>query len=155
MASRAVGVLIGSLLLRGVAVPRPSYDERVPDRRNASEWLRHDPSWKYVNVRRLYVYIEHSIDEALQWVVFEPNNEELWRQVRRQVEDFLTGLWRGGRLVGTTPEEAFFVKVDRSTMTQDDVDNGRLVVLVGVAAVKPAEFVIFRIGQWTSLDDDD
>ena len=133
----------------------PSYDEPVPDRRNASEWLRDDPSWKYVNIRRLYAYIERTIDHGLQWVAFEPNDEATWSQVRRQVEDFLTELWRSGRLVGTRPEEAFFVKVDRSTMTQNDIDNGRLVALVGVAALKPAEFVIFRIGQWTSLDDDD
>jgi len=114
-----------------------------------------DPSWKYVNLRRLYAYIEHSIDHGLQWVVFEPNGEQLWARVRQQVEDFLTELWRNGRLVGARPEEAFFVKVDRSTMTQDDIDNGRLVVLVGVAALKPAEFVIFRIGQWTAVDDGD
>jgi len=114
-----------------------------------------DPEWKYVNIRRLFAYIEHSIDRGLQWVVFEPNDESLWKEVRRQVEDFLTEVWRAGHLVGSRPEEAFFVKVDRSTMTQDDIDNGRLVVLVGVAPLKPAEFVIFRIGQWTSLDDDD
>jgi len=127
----------------------------VVDRRNASGWLQDDPSWKYVNIRRLYAYIERSIDHGLQWVVFEPNDEALWGQVRRQVEEFLTELWRNDRLVGDTPEEAFFVKVDRSTMTQDDIDNGRLVILVGVAALKPAEFVIFRIGQWTAVDDDD
>lgn len=114
-----------------------------------------DPSWKYVAIRRLYAYIEQSIDHGLQWVVFEPNDEQTWARVRQQVEDFLTQLWQGGRLVGTKPEDAFFVKADQSTMTQDDLDNGRLVVLVGVAALKPAEFVIFRIGQWTAVDDDD
>jgi phage tail sheath protein FI len=154
MARRAVGVLIVSPSPR-VAVTPASYDQQVPDRRNASGWLLDDPSWKYVNVRRLYAYIERSIDHGLQWVVFEPNDESLWRQVRQQVEEFLTGLWRSGRLVGSKAEEAFFVKVDRSTMTQDDIDNGRLVVLVGIAASKPAEFVMFRIGQWTALDDDD
>lgn len=114
-----------------------------------------DPSWKYVNIRRLFAYVERSIDLGLQWVVFEPNDEQLWAQVRRQVEDFLAELWRCGRLVGDKPEQAFFVRCDRTTMTQDDIDNGRLVTLVGVAALKPAEFVIFRIGQWTAVSDDD
>lgn len=128
----------------------------MDDRKKASGWLRADDAeWKYVNVRRLYAFLEHSIDEGLQWVVFEPNDEELWARVREEVEDFLTEIWQAGRLVGTKPEDAFFVKVDRSTMTQDDIDNGRLVVLVGVAALRPAEFVIFHIGKWTSLDDDD
>jgi phage tail sheath protein FI len=108
-----------------------------------------DPSWKYVNVRRLFLYLEESIDEGTQWVVFEPNDEMLWARVRQTVTNFLTTAWRDGALMGTTPEEAFFVKCDRSTMTQDDIDNGRLVVQVGVAPVKPAEFVIFRIAQWT------
>jgi phage tail sheath protein FI len=82
--------------------------------------------------------------------VFEPNNEKLWARVRDTVTNFLTTVWRDGALMGTTPEEAFFVKCDRSTMTQDDIDNGRLIVVVGVAPTKPAEFVIIRIGQWTA-----
>lgn len=106
-----------------------------------------DPAWKYVNVRRLFNFLEESIDEGLQWVVFEPNDEKLWGRVRRTVTEFLTRVWRDGALMGVKPEEAFFVKCDRSTMTQDDIDNGRLVVLVGVAPVKPAEFVVFRIAQ--------
>ncbi len=110
--------------------------------------LSSDPDWKYVNVRRLFIFIEHSIDKGTQWVVFEPNNEALWERVRRVVTMFLTTVWRNGALMGRTPEEAFFVKVDRTTMTQDDIDNGRLIIQVGLAAVKPAEFVIFRIGQW-------
>jgi hypothetical protein len=108
-----------------------------------------DPLWKYVNVRRLFLFIEESIDEGTQWVVFEPNNEKLWARVRDTVTNFLTTVWRDGALMGTTPEEAFFVKCDRSTMTQDDIDNGRLIVVVGVAPTKPAEFVIIRIAQWT------
>jgi phage tail sheath protein FI len=107
-----------------------------------------DPDWKYVNVRRLFIYIEESIDEGTQWVVFEPNDEPLWARVRRTVSAFLTSVWRDGALQGATPEEAFFVKCDRTTMSQDDIDNGRLIILVGIAPVKPAEFVIFRIGQW-------
>ena len=107
-----------------------------------------DPLWKYVNVRRLFLYIEESIEEGTQWVVFEPNDQKLWARVKQTITQFLTKVWRDGALMGTTAEEAFFVKCDRTTMTQDDIDNGRLIVLIGVAPVKPAEFVIFRIAQW-------
>jgi Bacteriophage tail sheath protein len=109
-----------------------------------------DPEWKYVNVIRLFLYLEHSIDRGTQWAVFEPNNSRLWANVRRTIEDFLLTLWRDGALLGAKPEEAFFVRCDRTTMTQNDLDNGRLITLIGVAPVKPAEFVIFRIGQWTA-----
>jgi hypothetical protein len=109
-----------------------------------------DPSWKDVNVRRLFLFIEESIDEATQWVVFEPNNEELWARVRQTLENFLTTVWRSGALMGSSPDQAFFVKCDRSTMTQNDIDNGRLIAVIGVAPTKPAEFVVFRIGQWTA-----
>jgi hypothetical protein len=110
--------------------------------------LSHDSLWKYVNVRRLFLYLEESIEEGTQWVVFEPNDEKLWVRVKQVIAQFLTKVWKDGVLMGTTPEEVFFVKCDRTTMTQDDIDNGRLIVLVGVAPVKPAEFVIFRIAQW-------
>lgn len=106
-----------------------------------------DGSWKYINVRRLFIYIEESIKANTNWAVFEPNDEVLWVRVQRTIEVFLTGLWRGGSLAGATPEEAFFVNVGRSTMSQDDIDNGRLICVIGVAPVKPAEFVIFRITQ--------
>ncbi len=109
-----------------------------------------DPEWKYVNVRRLFIYMEHSIDKGMQWAVFEPNGRRLWDNVRRTVEDFLLVLWRDGALLGDKPEQAFFVRCDRTTMTQNDLDNGRMICLIGVAPVKPAEFVIFRIGQWTA-----
>jgi phage tail sheath protein FI len=109
-----------------------------------------DPEWKYVNVRRLFIYLEHSIDKSTQWAVFEPNNERLWASVRQTIEDFLIQVWTTGALMGTKPEEAFFVRCDRSTMTQNDLDNGRLICLIGVAPTYPAEFVIFRIGQWTA-----
>lgn len=104
--------------------------------------------WKYINVRRLFIYIEASIEKGTQWVVFEPNDDRLWARVRATINQFLTGVWRSGALMGTTPEEAFFIKCDRSTMTQDDIDNGRLICIIGIAPVKPAEFVIFRIAQW-------
>jgi len=108
-----------------------------------------DPEWKYVNLRRYFAYLEHSIDKGTQWAVFEPNGEALWANVRRTIEDFLLNEWTMGALLGDKPEKAYFVKCDRSTMTQNDLDNGRLVCLIGVAALRPAEFVIFRIGQWT------
>ncbi|MCX6595574.1 MAG: phage tail sheath subtilisin-like domain-containing protein [Acidobacteria bacterium] len=108
-----------------------------------------DPEWKYVNVRRLFIYIEHSLDKGSQWAVFEPNNRRLWDNIRQTVEDFLLVLWRDGALMGDKPEDAFFVRCDRTTMTQNDLDNGRMICLVGVAPTKPAEFVIFRVGQWT------
>jgi phage tail sheath protein FI len=109
-----------------------------------------DPEWKYVNVRRYFAYLERSIDKGTQWAVFEPNGEALWANVRRTVEDFLFNEWVSGALLGEKPDKAFFVKCDRSTMTQNDLDNGRLICQIGVAALKPAEFVVFRIGQWTA-----
>jgi phage tail sheath protein FI len=112
-----------------------------------------DSDWKYVNVRRLLIFIEASIDRGLQWVVFEPNAEPLWARVRRSISNFLTLVWRNGGLEGTKVEEAYFVKCDRTTMTQTDIDSGRLIVVVGVAPVKPAEFVIVRIGLWTARAD--
>jgi phage tail sheath protein FI len=109
-----------------------------------------DPEWKYVNVRRYFAYLERSIDKGTQWAVFEPNGEALWANVRRTIEDFLLNEWQSGALLGDKPEKAYFVKCDRSTMTQNDLDNGRLICLIGIAPLKPAEFVIFRIGQWTA-----
>ncbi len=106
--------------------------------------------WKYVNVQRLLLSLERSLEQGLQWVVFEPNDESTWRGVVSSVEAELTGVWRSGALQGRTAAEAFFVRCDRTTMTQNDIDNGRLVCLVGVAPVKPAEFVDFRIGLWTA-----
>ena len=115
--------------------------------------MSRDPDWKYVNVRRLFIFVEESIEEATYWVVFEPNDEPLWARVRRSVSDFLTRLWMDGMLQGRSKEEAYFVRCDRTTMTQADIDNGRLIMLIGIAPVKPAEFVIFRIGQWTGGSD--
>lgn len=111
--------------------------------------LSSDAQWKYVNVRRLFMFVEESVEEGTQWVVFEPNDEPTWARVRRSITNFLIGVWRSGALMGTTQAEAFFVKCDRTTMTQDDIDNGRLVCYVGMAPVKPAEFVIFRFSQKT------
>jgi hypothetical protein len=104
--------------------------------------------WKYISVRRYFLYVGESIDEGTQWVVFEPNDEKLWARVNQTITQFLVTEWRNGALMGTKPAEAFFVKVDRTTMTQSDIDNGRLICIIGLAVVKPAEFVIFRLAQF-------
>jgi hypothetical protein len=91
--------------------------------------------------------IKESIAEGTRWVVFEPNDYTLWKSIRRDVGAFLTGLWRGGALMGRTPEEAFYVKCDDETNPPDVVDAGMVVTLIGIAPVKPAEFVVFRISQ--------
>jgi uncharacterized protein len=104
--------------------------------------------WKYINVRRLFIFLEASLDQGLQWAVFEPNDQRLWNQLIQSVSAFLTTIWRQGGLMGAKAEEAFFVKCGYDTMSQDDIDNGRLILLIGVAPVFPAEFVIVRIGQW-------
>jgi len=112
--------------------------------------LSSDPSWKYVNVRRLFIYIEESIRANTNWVVFESNTPELWDRVRGTIEGFLLTLWSNGALAGSSASEAFFCEIGPSTMTQDDIDNGRLICVIGVAPLKPAEFVIFRITQKTN-----
>jgi phage tail sheath protein FI len=112
--------------------------------------LADDPEWKYVNVRRYFLFLEKSIERATGWAVFEPNGEDLWANIRATVDDFLYNEWFNRHLLGATPEQAYFVRCDRSTMTQNDLDNGRLVCLIGVAPLRPAEFVIFRIGQKTA-----
>jgi phage tail sheath protein FI len=104
--------------------------------------------WKYINVRRLFIFLEASLDQGTQWAVFEPNDQTLWNRLIQSVSAFLSTIWREGGLMGTKPEEAYFVKCGRDTMSQDDIDNGRLIMLIGVAPVFPAEFVIIRIGQW-------
>jgi phage tail sheath protein FI len=110
--------------------------------------LSSDPSWTYINVRRLFNMVETTIMEGTQWVVFEPNDMNLWQRVNRTISAFLLGLWRDGALFGATPDQAFFVKCDAETNPPESIDQGKLVVEVGIAPVKPAEFVIFRISQW-------
>ena len=108
--------------------------------------------WKYLNVRRLFIYVEESIKANTNWVVFEPNSSGLWGRVSRTIENFLATCWRDGALAGSSPSEAFFVECGPTTMTQDDIDNGRLICQIGIAPVKPAEFVIFRITQKTASE---
>jgi hypothetical protein len=112
--------------------------------------LTSDALWKYVSVRRLFIFLERSIYEGTQWVVFEPNDDRLWARVVDTIRLFLRNQWRSGALFGRTEAEAFFITCDRTTMTQDDILNGRLICEIGVAPVRPAEFVIFRIFQYTA-----
>jgi hypothetical protein len=110
--------------------------------------LSSDPSWRYINVRRLFNYVKKSIERGTQWVVFEPNEPRLWARVRNAVSSFLTIVWREGALFGLTPSQAFYVKCDEELNPPESRDLGRLIVEIGMAPVKPAEFVIFRISQW-------
>lgn len=110
------------------------------------------PEWKYVNVRRLFLYLRESIDEGTQWVVFEPNTPALWSKITRNVTAFLTNVWRAGALFGNTPGEAFYVRCDASTNPPELRSLGQVVTEVGVAVAQPAEFVIFRISQWEGPD---
>jgi phage tail sheath protein FI len=112
--------------------------------------LSSDPEWRYLNVRRLFNYISESIIDGTQWAVFEPNDERLWIRLRIAVSSFLTRTWREGALFGATPDQAFYVKCDEETNPADVIEAGQVVVEVGISPVKPAEFVIFRISQFTS-----
>jgi uncharacterized protein len=112
--------------------------------------LSSDPEWRYVNVRRLFNYIAESINEGTQWSVFEPNDERLWMQLRIAASNFLTRTWREGALFGSTPEQAFFVKCDEETNPPENIEAGQVTVEIGIAPVKPAEFVVFRISQFTA-----
>ena len=104
--------------------------------------------WRYLNVRRLFNMIEESIATSTRWIVFEPNDRTLWKSIRRDISAFLTRLWRDGALMGRTPQEAFFVKCDEETNPPDVIDTGTVVTLIGIAPVKPAEFIVFRISQY-------
>ena len=108
-----------------------------------------ETEWRYINVRRLFNYLEESILNGTQWVVFEPNDAALWARVRRTITAFLTNEWRKGALFGLTPDQAFYVKCDLETNPPDVIDAGQLVCEIGVAPVKPAEFVIFRLAQFS------
>ncbi|GHH79057.1 tail protein [Streptomyces sulfonofaciens] len=111
--------------------------------------LSSDPAWRYLNVRRLFNYLEESILLGTQWVVFEPNDDRLWSSIRRNVTAFLTEEWRRGALFGRTAEEAFYVRCDRENNPPESIDLGQVVCEIGVAPVKPAEFVVFRLAQFS------
>lgn len=135
----------GKLNPKGINLIRqlPGQGIRVWGARTCSS----DGNWKYVNVRRLFIFIEESIKTNTNWAVFEPNDELLWSRVEGTIRVFLTTQWRNGALAGSSAEEAFFINIGKSTMTEDDILNGRLICVIGVAPVRPAEFVIFRITQ--------
>ncbi len=133
---------------RGVNLIRalPGQGIRIWGARTASS----NAAFKYVNVRRLFIYVEQSIKNNTNWVVFEPNNSSLWGRVQMTVSAFLETMFRSGMLAGDTPSEAFFVNIGPSTMSQDDIMNGRLICEIGIAPSRPAEFVIFRVTQFTA-----
>jgi phage tail sheath protein FI len=112
--------------------------------------LSSDPSWRYVNVRRFFNFVEKSIEGGTHWVVFEPNDMDLWERISRNVTAFLMTQWRAGALFGATPEQAFYVKCDSETNPPDTIDAGQVITEIGMAPVKPAEFVVFRIAQLPS-----
>ena len=116
--------------------------------------LSSNGAWRYINVRRLFILVEASMDAGLQWVVFEPNDQTLWAKVRRDVIAFLRVVWRSGALFGTTPDQAFYVKCDEELNPHEIRDLGQLIIEVGIAPVKPAEFVIFRISQWAGANSE-
>lgn len=109
--------------------------------------LSGDPEWRYINVRRLFNQIEESIEQGTYWVVFEPNDIRLWNNIKREVSNFLRGFWTEGALMGRTEQEAYFVKCDEETNPPESIDAGNVIAVIGIAPVKPAEFVIFRISQ--------
>ena len=111
--------------------------------------LSADAQWRYLSVRRLFCMVEEAIADGTQWIVFEPNDKPLWNMIKRDVTAFLLGLWRDGALAGSKPEEAFFVKCDAETNPPDVVDAGRVVAWVGLAPVKPAEFIVFQVSQFS------
>lgn len=112
-----------------------------------------DASWRYINVRRLFNMVEESIERGTQWVVFEPNDQKLWKRVTRDISAFLMRIWRSGALFGETPEQSFFVKCDSETNPPEVIDAGQMICEIGMCPVKPAEFVIFRIGQMAAGGD--
>jgi len=128
----------------------PSAGIRVWGARTLSN---NDPEWRYLNVRRTFLMIEESIKRGTNWVVFEPNNVRLWKTVIRDISAFLKLQWQSGALVGASPAEAFFVKCDGENNPQESIDEGRLIVDIGIAPSKPAEFIVFRIGQWQGDGD--
>ena len=118
--------------------------------RDLASSIRLTPKVQKFSPQRYVEQLEASLTQSTRWVAAEPNGEALWAKVCRAILDHLMIEWQKGVLLGDKPEQAFFVRCDRSTMTQADLDGGRLICLVGVAPVKPAEFVIFRVGQWTA-----
>ncbi len=133
---------------RGINVIREFKDRGIRVWGARTLATKNDPSWKYINVRRLFIMVEQSIMVGSQWAVFEPNDHTLWKKLSRDVRSYLMRVWRSGALFGQTPEEAFYVKCDSETNPRYLIDAGQVNVQIGICPVKPAEFVIFSIGQW-------
>ncbi|MGC6509263.1 MAG: phage tail sheath family protein [Myxococcota bacterium] len=133
---------------RGINVIRSFKDRGIRVWGARTLATKSDASWKYINVRRLFIMVEQSIMLGSQWAVFEPNDQTLWKKLTRDVRQYLMRVWRSGALFGQTPEEAFYVKCDAETNPQYLIDAGQVNVQVGISPVKPAEFVVFSIGQW-------
>jgi hypothetical protein len=133
---------------RGINVVREFKDRGIRVWGARTLATKSDPSWKYINVRRLFIMVEQSIMLGSQWAVFEPNDQTLWKKLTRDVRAYLMRVWRSGALFGQTPEEAFYVKCDTETNPRYLIDAGQVNVQVGICPVKPAEFVVFSIGQW-------
>ena len=133
---------------RGINVVREFKDRGIRVWGARTLGTKSDPSWKYINVRRLFIMVEQSIMMGSQWAVFEPNDHTLWKKLTRDVRAYLMRVWRSGALFGQTPEEAFYVKCDSETNPRYLIDAGQVNVQIGICPVKPAEFVIFSIGQW-------
>ena len=125
----------------------------IRDRVWGARTLSTDGEWRYLNVRRLFNMLEESIANSTRWIVFEPNDEPLWAAIRRDVTAFLLRIWRSGALQGATPAEAFFVKCDAETNPQENIDAGVVTTVIGLAPVKPAEFVVFQIKQYQAGTD--
>ncbi len=128
--------------------PRPVYGRVAWGARTLEGNDQQASEWKYIPVRRVALFIEESLFRGLKWVVFEPNAPDLWSKIRRNVGAFLTTVWASGALLGATPEQAFYVRCDETTNPQSVRDLGQVVTEIGVAVVKPAEFVVFRVSQW-------
>ena len=133
---------------RGINVIREFKDRGIRVWGARTLATKSDPSWKYINVRRLFIMVEQSIMVGSQWAVFEPNDHTLWKKLTRDVRSYLMRVWRSGALFGQTPDEAFYVKCDDETNPRYLIDAGQVNVQIGICPVKPAEFVIFSIGQW-------
>jgi phage tail sheath protein FI len=142
------GIEQGQYNDRGVNVIRVFKDRGIRVWGARTLATKSDPSWKYINVRRLFIMVEQSIMQGMQWAVFEPNDKFLWSKLTRDVRAYLLRVWRSGALFGNTPEEAFYVKCDGETNPRYLIDAGQVNVQVGLCPVKPAEFVVFSIGQW-------
>jgi len=130
---------------RGINVIRDLDDMGI--RIYGARTLSEDPEWKYLNVRRLFQVVKQSVAKGTEWVVFEPNNEKLWGNIKRNIRAYLKTLFNAGALQGKTPEEAFYVKCDESTNPQENIDLGLVTIEIGIAPVKPAEFVLINIQQ--------